>query len=492
MFTVRSFTKDEFISALARDGRQKDECWNKPQVSYLFGYLSDKEVNCQTMVVEHAYVDRDYLDDFAAYYVRCFTLYDKHCVRIHFFGHPFAQADFDQLLSDGKGKLSVESLDNSYLGFTVLKPLPDAFIGRTCLEPYPAVDRRHFPATRLHVVHVAGMRFTVQGLVFQEQDTVIGACATSAVWSSLHEACALFEMAAPTPAQITGYAARFTESLNRSMPSSGLDAIEICRAIKTAGLEVEVRTDSDDGLTDLRGLLYAYGQFGLPAILGIELIDAKGKRKGFHAVTVAGYSLSKDYKPLTSGRIEKLYIHDDQAGPYCRAPFVDNATVQTQFPDSPPPINGKVFAVVIPVYPKVRITYEQALDQLTNFQWLLTSMEAKLEWDVRIAKSTDWQAHVFASTDLTAETRNGVLRKHWPRFLWLATARFNGVDVLDVVMDATDIHRSFFVKDILYYDTGFRTAIRDFLSDPNKYKDLETDGIPRAWLRLASETSGVP
>lgn len=38
----------------------------------------------KTILVEHEYVDRDYLEDFAAYYVTCFRSYQRFCRRLHF------------------------------------------------------------------------------------------------------------------------------------------------------------------------------------------------------------------------------------------------------------------------------------------------------------------------------------------------------------------------------------------------------------------------
>lgn len=61
------------------DGHIRD----KHHIDYLDGFLS--RLSCKTIVVEAPYVDRDFLDDFAAYHVRAFQAYQRFCVRLHFF-----------------------------------------------------------------------------------------------------------------------------------------------------------------------------------------------------------------------------------------------------------------------------------------------------------------------------------------------------------------------------------------------------------------------
>ncbi len=47
-------------------------------------------VGVKTILVESPYIDHDYLDDFSAYYVKCFHPYKRFGTRLHFFGEKFA------------------------------------------------------------------------------------------------------------------------------------------------------------------------------------------------------------------------------------------------------------------------------------------------------------------------------------------------------------------------------------------------------------------
>ena len=152
---------------------------------YFENYFST--LGAATILIEKEYVDRDFLEDFAAYYVRCFYPYERKCSRLHFFSHAFASDDFDALLCGTNGGLTEQELQNAYLGFIVVKPLSQTIIGRTCLKTYPEDNgRRWFPITRRYEAHLYGMTLTVETLAFQEQDHVAAACATSSLWSAFH------------------------------------------------------------------------------------------------------------------------------------------------------------------------------------------------------------------------------------------------------------------------------------------------------------------
>ena len=67
-------------------------------LKYFEDYFNN--IGAKTIVVERKYVDKDYLEDFAAYYVRCFHPYDRFCARLHFFDKEIKDNnDFKSLIS---------------------------------------------------------------------------------------------------------------------------------------------------------------------------------------------------------------------------------------------------------------------------------------------------------------------------------------------------------------------------------------------------------
>ena len=118
----------------------------KLHILYLDQYFDT--LQAETILIENDYVDRDFLEDFAGYYVRCFHKYKSTCTRLHFFTESFATQDFESFLTGENQSLTVELLQNSYLGFIVVKPLPRTIIGRTCLKTYPRNGQRRSYITR--------------------------------------------------------------------------------------------------------------------------------------------------------------------------------------------------------------------------------------------------------------------------------------------------------------------------------------------------------
>ena len=96
---------------------------NKLHHHYFEGYCND--IGVRTIVVENGYIDHDFLEDFSAYYVRCFSPYQRVCTRLHFFNVDFTEEEFEEFLkSSPDANISSDNLKNAYLGFVVIKPLP--------------------------------------------------------------------------------------------------------------------------------------------------------------------------------------------------------------------------------------------------------------------------------------------------------------------------------------------------------------------------------
>src|SRR4051794_1175937 len=101
----------------------------------------------------------------------------------------------------------------------VIRPLPQAVIGRTVLKVGTHTNGSDsLTGTRTYRAHLCGMEFRVKSLAFQEQDTVMAACATVSVWSCLQKAGELFSTPMPRPAEITK-AAGTDANAGRSIPS---------------------------------------------------------------------------------------------------------------------------------------------------------------------------------------------------------------------------------------------------------------------------------
>jgi hypothetical protein len=302
------------------------------QLEYIRQYVED--LRCSAILIESDYIDRDYMQDHSVFYSTSFAQYPPVCRRIHFFKDVSAAdlprecaaiASEAEKAGDSFQSACDKFSETRYLGFTVIKPLPGSPVGRTVLKTFPEVEEnrdfnRQFEATRPYTTHLLGLRLTVRGLAFQQQDEGVSACATTAVWSSLQKLRDFEDVAAATPAQITAGASRFALPFGRSMPSEGLSLDQMCQAIHGLGVAPNlVRVTS---FATARSILHVAGLSGIAPILVIQ----RPKTLSRHAITAAGIKLRRNHADPKEGTVLDdlskdlmgLYIHDDRVGPYVR------------------------------------------------------------------------------------------------------------------------------------------------------------------------------
>ncbi len=381
------------------------------QPKYLFRYI--EHLKGKFIVVEPEYIDGDYLEDFASYYVSCFERYDSHCKRLHFFSSKLNlkefQRAFERFIVDPKSRGS--QLKGSYLGFVVVRPLPEAVVGRTLLKTYPWKKDRDYPAVRKYRVSLFGRRLGIETLPYQQQDTVIAACATVALWSAFHKTNELFNTPNPRPARITN-AANTVRAIGRALPSHDLNTGQMCEAVRAVGLEPQMEEVGDE--TPLLSIIYGHLRYGIPPILLVSL-ELKGEWVD-HALTVTGYSIGNGNpkvaeKPLrhvhsVASRIEEIYVHDDNVGPFSRL-FLERMPVppkgcprapfafRGKDPDGKPETLFVPTSVLLPVYPKIRVTFSEMHSWPQRLMRLLVSYglpSDTLEWDIHLVDTAEAMA----------------------------------------------------------------------------------------------------
>jgi hypothetical protein len=438
-------------------------------------------------LVEEKYIDRDYLEDYAEYYVRCFKRYKAHCTRLHFFDKEISKEQFETVLKGG----DIDWLQEAYLGFVVVKPLPQTIIGRTCLRTYPSdSNRRFYPSTRSYEANLFGIKLKApKTLAFQEQDRVAAACATSALWSVFQGTGKLFQHPIPSPVVITRAATKFLPLETRTLPNTGLTPTQMAYAIREVGLEPFTINAGTPHV--LKGNLYAYLKARIPLLLIADLYDTSTGGPEFfdkHAIAVTGYSLGlKNPIPhgptgfmLRASRIDKIYAHDDQVGPFARMSFTEltiklkqkrkgkkNAGLKFDFLSTSwcSPIDGRsdVFArpenLLVPLYHKIRIPFNSIQAIVISFDAFveflrtrsLIPLEDRLEWDVYLTTINDFKSEIRECTELATSERLSVQLQPMPRFLWIAEGYCKEKREIALVFDATDIEQgSFFVRAVDY------------------------------------------
>lgn len=333
--------------------------------------MTSEPLGCNSILIENHYIDRDFIEDYSHFYSRNLEAITNSGKRIHFFRTTTAATERALLritskLNHVSGDLSPAEqklAEDQYLGFTFIKPLRGSPVGRTVLTCFPPLtktsDRRSFPGTRVYPVHLGPVRLNVRGLAFQQQDVGVSACATTALWSALHKVRDFEEIGAPTPAQITNYATRYSLPFGRPLPSDeGLSLDQMCQAVQALNVAPHVLRASSF-LTG-RSLLWSSMRSGFAPVM---LISAESNPRLLHAVTAVGMREQSWTRAEVGPRdsAEKLlavYVHDDRIGPYVRANLIER--------------NGRILLetlrgrrsldrwwlefLLLPLHPKIRLT----------------------------------------------------------------------------------------------------------------------------------------
>ena len=432
------------------------------QVRYLASYLAHAEVNARTILIEHPYVDRHWLEEYAGYYATLLVPPPPKATRFHFFDVEWTLDELKQQLAAAMEGDGGKEIAEHYLGFSVIRPLAAAPIGRTVLRAYRGVAERCFkPAALAHRVHLAGLTIELEGLPFQQQDQGVAACATTAVWSALTKVIRTDGGRAPTPFSVTVAATEHRVQARAFPALAGLDLDQMATAIHAFGYQPHVfqRTgDADDFFLALK----AYLRSGIPVVVRARIFDGD-----LHALTLVGFreqvsgstEASGDLKIVYDGRtrlrgrgIERWYAHDDRLGPYARLGFVSGGAerptqlkllpAETGFEHLEAPM---VFSdAIVPLYPKLRLTAEELVGfgvDLSPTVRFLTRAEDNLYVDPRFMLGGEFlrSLHdrpmardriVTICTTLTLSRYVGVIS-------W-----FHGDEwILDAAYDTTDLRR---------------------------------------------------
>lgn len=430
--------------------------WPPLQIRYLSEYL--KQLGCRTVVVESHYIDRDYIDDVALFYSRSLRGYQNYCQRFHFFGAEFGLDHWRTLIADanrGSASTAAQFLQASYLGYSVVRPLPGSPIGRTVVGTFgPRTADGHsrvFSATRSYVANLCGFELTVRGLAFQQQDQGVSACATTALWCAIHQVAPMEGLKIATPAEITQAASRYFMPGGRALPSEGLTIEQLCEATRAAGL-APVYVPGSSHEVD-RGQLLAYLSSGFAPVLALRAAEGEG-----HAVCAVGYKLgeiSPQPDPKLHFRdgataLKGIYIHDDRLGPYASVdllPLTVGPKIRTQlrirWPQKPDEFEqSQLAAIIVPVPLKLRLSAARmrALG-LSIAEWagvMFPEFDRSLTLNCRYRSAVEYKALAFDFT-LTDDGMYSLATE-------IVLSRYVGViaidspagPILDVLLDSTE------------------------------------------------------
>jgi hypothetical protein len=422
--TVFPFNKDAVLKIIGKSEQAKN----------IFEQMSIE--GAKTVVFEKDYIEKNYLIDYQKFYSRCFNSPSKFTNRIHFFYNEFSNEDFEKMLDKNKPKKL-----NPYLGFVVVKPIPDDFgnnlIGRTLVSiksKKKSNNLSHY-ITRENSVSLFGFKLGIETLPFQAQDQGVSACATIALWTAM-EALHKFGIPELSPAEITEQATQLP-SLSRRYPQAGLTLAQMISCIRFLGLDSETIVAKKDDPNDdiLTTAIKVHTLAGIPLIAELELTDSEDKTAS-HAVVISGYEANEE------GKILKLLIHDDQLGPYSLTQPVNDFRVwKNNWIDHLGCKKIELQLLIAPVYHKIRLPFSDMYVEYIMTREKKETEEPLLKVDLYLTTVQEYKKDLIKRK---VKNKSEVLKKSMPRFLWIE--RFTKKDkketrLYDYVFDGTQPFR---------------------------------------------------
>lgn len=415
------------------------------QAKYIYDYLNYFNTNTKSCILEYEYIDKDFLIDFANFYSRSFDINTKSTTRIHFFEKELS-INYLKSLIENYDVTECEKLNKSYLGFVIVKPIKDIngnpFLGRTLLKTYDQKDGsdcRNY-LTQNYNVSLFGLQLSIKTLPFIPQDSVVGGCATSACWVALHPLHTLFGIQKYSPYEITKLATTFPYG-DRNFPSEGLTIQQMKTQFNLLGLDTEfisikkVKSKCrlyDDNLDDvIADSVKAYSKIGLPIIATLYLKNNRGGT-GYHAVTISGY------RSDNKGKVIKIYVHDDQIGPFHRVePVGEFSKWKNKWKDHQ--IQSiEVDELIIPVYQKIRLNfgliYSIYIQNKRENEKFNKEFHTNTKVDLFLTDLNTYKNHLLK---YKFPNKIETLQQSMPRFLWIIRQKIDNQFSCDILFDAT-------------------------------------------------------
>lgn len=250
-------------------------------------------LGAQSAVLEYRYVDPDYRNEHSRFYSTTFRRYPAVAHRLHFFAE---QIPATLLSAEEFARFN----DLGYLGYTVLRPLPGAPVGRTMLA-VPQNMAPHVTCIADDKVNLLGEPLRVMAAPFVSQDAQMSVCAHATLWMIAYYHHLAFGGPRLLPGDIAG---AVPDDIGRGTPSMGLTLYQISVTASRLGYPALVYgLDPPPPGETVQRLACRYLNSGIPVIVG----------GAEHVFVLAGYERLRPGQP--DERI-RFIRHDDEAGVY--------------------------------------------------------------------------------------------------------------------------------------------------------------------------------
>jgi len=272
----------------------------------------------QSIILEPLYICKDHRNLHSNFYSKKFVETTSVCSRLHFFNQEKLQPK--DLLADE------EKFRKNYLGFSVVRPVKEACLGRTVIDPWKigrGIDNEYYLLRTRFRAQVNGAILDAEGYPWTSQDGDATLCAHSALWG----VCRYLSQRYPQYRELYPFDfIRMTESSEgRAVPYRGMTYTDYCRILGEFGTFPVVRVVQKANATlaapslDAGAFqdLYSYVESGFPVLASLRL-PGNG-----HVISLVGHTMDLD-KPVggtvefvdSSHFLKQFVVVDDNYFPY--------------------------------------------------------------------------------------------------------------------------------------------------------------------------------
>lgn len=382
-----------------------------------------------SVLVERRYVDADWRSEHSRFFGGTFKRYPTVCHRLHF---------FTKTLSHDLGDLS--TFGDSYRGYSVMRPLAWAPVGRTMISPPPELSGATV-AGCVETVHLFDATFQIMAMPFISQDAQFLRCAHASIWMVLRHA----HLKHGLEKRLTGDvrdAAVGGQVVGRQLPSDGLSLSQMLNALDSLGLSAGAL------LPDAKG---APEEKSVPGSLSLYAIVCRQINSGLPPIVVskshAWVVVAWSREPSAGHSRLTLWRHDDSCGPYIK---VDDPW------DEPQPAHTPWDTIITPLLPKMNIDAERAEAvgaALINYVCSEMDEECKNTRALRARGALTFRTFAVRAWEYKSNLRHrgldsGLLMLYrvlqMPRYIWVVEA---------VDKDARDAHQPDVVGEVILDST---------------------------------------
>lgn len=465
IFTPLTKLPDELSSAYTEFFGFNDEI--KSDVKNFISGLRDG-LHC---IIEYPYVDKIYRDSFYTYFASKHNMYQRDTIRVSIFSLEVKHGDFFEILDKTK-------IQDSYLGYFLIRPTPPAIFGRSVINKSALKDSRFVMCEASFETTCIGLKLNVSGFPYSAQDRETLTCAETSLWATMEYFGNKYPDYKPVlPSTIIETLKNI--SFERQLPSKGLNYGDLSFALKQFGFGTRIYS-KDEFDNEIDVLIGCYVESGIPLIIAMSNNDYSVN----HAIVCVGrevfnYSDFSNINIESSGiigfhTIKKKHIFvDDNYSPYQKA-----------YLDYPASYYGnsnwdtcQITHFIAPLYPKI---YLDAFEARNYFHKIINKLELTktikpIITRIFLASSRSYKNFILINNTIPENLKERIVKQTMPKFIWVCEL-INPDSVNEkqcfgtMVLDATETRTKDFYP-LIYIHTGI-TFIKK-----NKKNELYSETI---------------